>query len=384
MEDIFVTQLQIRKVRHLKNINIPLSGNERKHLILTGKNGSGKTSVLEEIKKFLTGIENKESGQKILIKCLLEKTNIVYPNITVKFNSDITLEKIYSAGRFVFSWFEAARIADLEIPDGIAKTEIKKQYRLEERPGNQFVQYLVNLKADQSFARDDNDTEAVLGIAEWFENFENSLKEIFEDEALRLKFDRKNYNFNIIQENREKFDFHTLSDGYSAIISIVSDLILRMEKNRKKNYDVQGIVLIDEIETHLHIELQKKILPFLTNFFPKIQFIVTTHSPFVLTSADNAVVYDLEKELLINDDLSGYSYDGIIESYFDADKYSDSVKNRIREYEQLVLRGNLSDEEDERMLELRRYLKSIPPFLSKELSAKFHQIELARIGKKNG
>lgn len=312
--------MQIHKVRHLKNIDIPLSGNERKHLILTGKNGSGKTSVLEEIKKFLTGIENRESGQNILTKHLLEKTNLIYPNITVKFNSsDMTLEKIYLAGSFVFSAFETARTADLEIPDGIAKTEIKKRYRLEERPGNQFVQHLVNLKADQSFARDDNDTGAVRRIAEWFENFENSLKEIFEDDGLHLEFDRKNYNFNIIQEGREKFDFHTLSDGYSAIISIVSDLILRMEKSRNKNYDVQGIVLIDEIEAHLHIELQKKILPFLTNFFPKIQFVVTTHSPFVLTSAPNAVVYDLEKELLINDDLSGYSYDGIVESYFDAD-----------------------------------------------------------------
>jgi len=49
MEDIFITNLDIRKVRHLKNLCIPLSADERKHLILTGKNGSGKTSVLEEI-----------------------------------------------------------------------------------------------------------------------------------------------------------------------------------------------------------------------------------------------------------------------------------------------------------------------------------------------
>ena len=51
---------------------------------------------------------------------------------------------------------------------------------------------------------------------------------------------------------------------------------------KAKMYDLQGIVLIDEIETHLHVELQKKILPFLTNFFPNIQFVITTHSPFIL------------------------------------------------------------------------------------------------------
>ncbi|MDM8550739.1 AAA family ATPase [Desulfobacterales bacterium HSG2] len=326
MEDIFITKLEIHKVRHLKNVCIPLSGDERKHLILTGKNGSGKTSVLEEIRKVLTEIERGKSGPNIVTHSLLKNTGITYPNITVKFNSPgaVVVKKVYS-GKFVISAFETARTADLEIPGGVAKIEIRKRYNLEEHPGNQFVQHIVNLKADQSFARDDNDTATVSRIAEWFEMFENSLKEIFEDDALRLEFDRKNYNFNIIQKDREKFDFHTLSDGYSAIISILSDLILRMEKSREKSYDAQGVVLIDEIETHLHIELQKKILPFLTKFFPKIQFIVTTHSPFVVTSTDNAVIYDLERELLISDDLSGYSYDGIVESYFEADKYSDSV-----------------------------------------------------------
>lgn len=363
MEDIFITKLEIHKVRHLKNVYIPVSEDERKHLILTGKNGSGKTSVLEEIRKFLTDIENGKSEH------ILKYTDIIYQDVTVKFNSpDAMIEKVFS-GKFLFSSFETARTADMDIPAGVAKIKIRKRYKLEEQPANQFVQHIVNLKADQSFARDDNDTATVSRIAEWFEMFENSLREIFEDEALRLEFDRKNYNFNIIQKGREKFDFHTLSDGYAAIISIVSDLILRMEKSRKKSYDVQGVVLIDEIETHLHIDLQKKILPFLTKFFPKIQFIVTTHSPFVLTSTDSAVIYDLERELLISDGLTGYSYDGIVESYFGADKYSDSVKNRIEEYERLTSKENPDEEDDERILELRTYLKSIPPFLSKELSA---------------
>lgn len=70
-----------------------------------------------------------------------------------------------------------------------------------------------------------------------------------------------------------------------------------MEKKTGKNFkfDMQGIVLIDEIETHLHLELQKIILKLLTTVFPNIQFIITTHSPFILSSLENTVVYDLEK-----------------------------------------------------------------------------------------
>lgn len=50
MENIFLTKLDIKSVRHLHGIEIPLSDTVRKHLILTGKNGSGKTSTLESLK----------------------------------------------------------------------------------------------------------------------------------------------------------------------------------------------------------------------------------------------------------------------------------------------------------------------------------------------
>lgn len=72
---------------------------------------------------------------------------------------------------------------------------------------------------------------------------------------------------------------------------------MRMQNQiqRSFDFDLPGIVLVDEIETHLHLELQKNIMPFLTTIFPNIQFIVTSHSPFILNSIQNVVLYDLEK-----------------------------------------------------------------------------------------
>ena len=49
----YLTQIEINKLRHLSNITINLSDNERKHLLITGKNGSGKTTVLLEICKYI-------------------------------------------------------------------------------------------------------------------------------------------------------------------------------------------------------------------------------------------------------------------------------------------------------------------------------------------
>ena len=138
-------------------------------------------------------------------------------------------------------------------------------------------------------------------IAIWFEKFNCLLKQIFEDESVELVFDEDTFKFSIIMDGREPFDFNTLSSGYAAILDIVVDLIIRMEKqlNRTFDFNIPGVVLIDEIETHLHLELQKNIMNLLTTIFPNVQFIVSSHSPFVLNSLDNVVIYDLEKKVLV-------------------------------------------------------------------------------------
>ena len=56
----FITEVRINEVRHLKNITIKLNPEKRQHLILTGKNGSGKTSVLQAMKSYLHVINNGE------------------------------------------------------------------------------------------------------------------------------------------------------------------------------------------------------------------------------------------------------------------------------------------------------------------------------------
>ena len=155
-----------------------------------------------------------------------------------------------------------------------------------------------------------------------------------------------------------------------------------MDKNRaseERNYafDTEGIVLIDELETHLHIELQKKILPFLTDFFPNIQFIITTHSPFVLNSIDNAVIYDLEKKIRI-EYLSNYSYEGIVEGYFEVDNYSKELKEKLEEYKNLAFRKDLNDDEKARRAELRIEFKNASNDLAKELKDEFNEIEEKR------
>lgn len=414
----YITEIKVNKIRHLQDIHISLSDQERKHLILTGKNGSGKTTLLNGIRHFLKSVEDgklskfdgwdetiaswenniqslkhqqeQQPDQYQLLEqkiANIEKSvaNISenmkgYFDVQTEFKNTTRIEDRFQRGEFILAFFDAKRSSmKMDIPNGINLLKFQDRYRSEESPGNSFIQYIVNLRAQQSFARDNDNGEESIAIEGWFTRFEQSLKEIFEDETLKLEFDYKNFNFNVIERGKEKYRLNQLSDGFSAVLNIITNLIMRMEhKTDAKHYDVEGIVLIDEVETHLHVGLQKKILPFLISFFPRIQFIVTTHSPFVLSSLENAIAYDLEEQIQI-EDLTSYSYDGLIESYFNVDKYSMVIKEKINRYEDLVGRiSQLESEEYAEMHILQQYLKDIPVAFSSELKYKFRDIELRR------
>lgn len=404
MENTFLTSVDIQKVRHLHDISIPLSDKERKHLILTGKNGSGKTSVLDALSSFLAYVVDSGFGSKnellITIDNLQkglsfrtseseklkqqekESVNNLFrkdldkweAGAIVSCTSFATLREKYQTGHFILAYYKADRLSKVEVSSTIENVQLKNQYALNETPGTKLVKYMVGMKATQAFAQQKGDTGRAAEIDAWFTRFENILKRIFDAPALKLDFDIDNFQFHILQSNREPFDFNTMSSGYSAVFDIINDLIMRME--RTKDYATEGVVLIDEIETHLHLQLQKEILPFLTELFPNIQFIVTSHSPFILNSIQNAVIYDLETQKLVADGLSNYPYDGIVEGYFQADMLSDSLRDKLERYAVLVKKPKLSDEDYAEIMELEQDLDEIPDFLSPEIASRYSQLKL--------
>ena len=89
-------------------------------------------------------------------------------------------------------------------------------------------------------------------------------------------------------KNNVKLPIDVLSDGVKSMLALVADIAYRCTKLNptcKNALTVtEGIVLIDEVDMHLHPSWQQKVLRDLTTIFPKIQFIITTHSPQVLSS----------------------------------------------------------------------------------------------------
>lgn len=370
MDNIFITNLTIKKVRHLKNIRIPLSEKQMKHLILTGKNGSGKTSIVEALAKYLSKIFTGER-ETAFRNCQNE--------LDIKLNNKMdTIPRLAEKNHYILAYYGAARVFQADQPKQIEKVQLRDYYDLTEFPRKEFVKYLLDLKMTEMLARNKNKTEKADEIQEWFEKLEQLLKKIFDDETVILEFDEDTFEFHIMQQGKEPFGFNTLSSGYQAVFDIILDIMMRMQCQTQRSFvfKIPGIVIIDEIDAHLHLELQKNILPYLTTFFPNIQFIVTSHSPFILNSIKDAVIYDLENKILVEHGLNDVPYDGIVEGYFRADKLSDTLKEKYTKYRYLVKKKKLSDEELNEIAELELYLDEIPDYLAIGIATEYKRMKL--------
>lgn len=407
MKDVFITKLILEKVRNLSRIEIPLSSENRKHLIFTGKNGSGKTTILDGLawylnqlaltnklicnenvllaeRKLLMTLEKQGKPEEILKqKKEVEKYEQIVEEIKNGFTVELNcpydeIHPSFEAGEFLIAYYRAERVFMAEIPKHVEKVELKENYSIYENPRKDFVKYLLDLKMTQALSQTGGKQEKAEGIRQWFDSFESLLRNLFENEHLKLEFDEETFRFSIKEPEKEEYDFNTLSSGYAAALDIVVDLMMRMEKQtgRKFQYNMSGIVLIDEIETHLHLELQKKILGLLTTLFPNIQFIVTTHSPFILNSLEQVVIYDLEQHLLVKNGLTDIPYDGIVEGYFKADVLSDKLKEKFGRYQELVKKAHLTDDDFEEIANLEMFLDEIPDYLALGITTEYQQLKL--------
>lgn len=398
----YITNIHINKLYQLNNFNIPIVDENAPHLILTGKNGSGKTITLNAVADFLDKIKedtklyflryeewlkssilqmsgcSKNSPEYIQeqsrVKSNQERYDNLYGKVNIGFANGYGFINDYQEGNFIIAFYQAARKTEIKEPKNPTKPKIEERTGARMLMTNQLLNFLSDLKIQEALARNEQQITDADKIKDWFTNFEGVLQNLFEDSALRLRFNYRNYTFHIETQGKS-FKFTELSDGFSAIIDIIADLILKMQKKDTlvMDYLKPGIVLIDEIETHLHLQLQKVVLPLLTRLFPNIQFIVTTHSPFVLNSLPNVTVFDMEhRETIVN--LSEYSYQALTEGYFGVSSNSDYIKARLTQLHELLAKEQLTDEETETTKQIINDFRNMPEAASPAIMGCFNNL----------
>jgi energy-coupling factor transporter ATP-binding protein EcfA2 len=180
-----------------------------------------------------------------------------------------------------------------------------------------------------------------------------------------------------------------LSDGYRSILSMTFELIRQMvgsysSKQVFKNIqsgemiiDLPGVVLIDEIDVHLHPSWQLRIGEWFLKYFPKIQFIVTTHSPLICRASEKGSIWHLKANNSEGDsprisklDYDRLVYGNILDAYGTElfgkstvrSQKSDEKRIRLGRLNLLAAFGKITDEEEEERKELQMIMTTDDPF----------------------
>ncbi|MFN6564203.1 MAG: AAA family ATPase [Nostoc sp. ChiSLP01] len=154
-----------------------------------------------------------------------------------------------------------------------------------------------------------------------------------------------------VEKQDEELTVNQLSDGEKCLLAMVGDLARRLAIANPSLPDPlqgTGVVLIDEIELHLHPKWQREIIPALTRTFPNCQFIVTTHSPQVISQVKPEGIYILEKTdegVIAKKPESSFGRDSnrILEDLMGVPARPQEIKDRLHELFRLIDEGNLDD-----------------------------------------
>ena len=137
-----------------------------------------------------------------------------------------------------------------------------------------------------------------------------------------------------------------LSDGYKSTISLVADIAYRMAVLNPQLLsnvcqETDGIVLIDEVDLHLHPKWQQRILGDLTEIFPKVQFIVSTHAPEVINSVSRKNVIVLENNQAVSAPAETYGKDanGILRTIMHVKERPDEIVQKFDDFYDLLNKG---------------------------------------------
>ncbi|MBE6101232.1 MAG: hypothetical protein E7200_03910 [Selenomonas ruminantium] len=195
-------------------------------------------------------------------------------------------------------------------------------------------------------------------------------------EAVRIGIGPRNMGGARIQVVDEKTGYtiyptiFNISAGESALLCLFGELLKQADKIGKSIESVEGIVLIDEIDKHLHIMLQKEVVPALIQMFPKVQFIISTHSAFFnmgLTDimGDRCSILDLDNcgmECLANkNDVFREAYNAMIEENKRYVNFCDSISDRLKDITKPIvyLEGRTDEKYFNRAVELFGYTNKI-------------------------
>ena len=323
-----ISKLEINNIGPFGNLVLdfpekPVAMSDKAEIhILTGENGTGKTTVLESLalmlgqhlpasipkSRYTNDTSNFEvqfnSNSKRKWQTNLDFSQIVIPNtLTELQNFWHTNYKNWSTSAFSLAFFAYSgyrRVSQINVRSIQELTNHPFENTLDFQNSinaQLILQWITNSISKEALAKSQGDSAVAVKYRYTISQLEKAISKII-NQPIRFFLDYEPINVNIDLEGK-RLDFNQLPDGLKSIISWLSDLLMRMDRVKWVNdtpvFERNFILFLDEIEVHLHPAWQRKILPAVQSLFPNAQIFVSTHSPFVVGSVDGAWIHKLMK-----------------------------------------------------------------------------------------
>lgn len=352
--------------------------------LLVGKNGSGKTAILDCISRLLQCI-NRKKGKNIRIFKKIEVKNdqdFLVAKMEIGVNSDISKCGI----NYYFNPDNKKEILENTIKqDEILSVyypvnrSVKKIY-FEKDPSVDF------LKTTNAFDSTDSNFNSFFN---WFRHREDLEKEkseggFFKDNQLQavrqaienftgltdLRFVQSPMHMEIKKQGLSLW-VENLSNGEKCLLAMVGDIARRLAILSGEKQDplkFSGIVLIDEIELHLHPGLQRGFITKITKTFPNCQFIASTQSPMIISDVRPESVFILRQEkgnvtLEHPENSFGHTSDTILEEVLGISARPQEIEDKLHEIFVKIDEENLTQAKKD--IELLGYLIGSEPELER-------------------
>lgn len=403
-EEMKINRLELENFKSFDKVELQLDG---KSTVIFGVNGTGKTSVLKSINLLYANIINQIVNRKELKQNFnLELDDIKYGKTQTKIEADFNMEEQQITYHRSMVRKTGKRGHDLEALKNIASL-FQEKYVDDEKQDNIpiFVNYgtnrlvldipmrIRNRHTFDIYSAFDKAIENRIDFRtffEWFrgqEDYENECKVQnadleYKDKALEtvkkamlvmldgctnLRVARKPKLEMKVEKNGISLNVSQLSDGEKCTMAMFGDLARRLSlANPRLDNPLlgEGVVLIDEIELHMHPSWQRSVLKQLRETFPNIQFIITTHSPIVLSEVDDDYnVFFMKNsgtsgEIVELRRLDGFDANYILEEFMGTKSMNTKTENLINDIYRLINCKSL-DEAEMRVKELEKITDSV-------------------------
>jgi AAA ATPase domain len=275
-------------IKHLIIENIPTNA---QWIFLTGENSFGKTSILRAIAKGVLGDEDfvEPLPQKSRIQVSGYNWNKPFFHTTRHLGVKKTNDTHFQMATYGISRFRYHNDPDKNPPKTLALFS-------DDAPIINIERILIETHRAKMDGDEQGDMTTFDKLKKVFLSVIPQLSDIrveyFKNEPITTRYQVRYYEKTEDSEIYEPIKRADLAAGYRSILSIIGDMMVRLSAHPDNSLDdLQGIVLIDEIDAHLHPKYQYELPKLLSVVFPKVQFIVSTHSPIPLLSLPKQMPY---------------------------------------------------------------------------------------------